>query len=293
MRPSYFETQLLEYCAIHALNNVLQNKVFSVELMNKISIGLSMTETNQTLFNPNSGDYSTDVIDQALQENGFNFVFRENFERDSFQSVVNSGQPFMCIITQDNHHYSARRFHNAGQIWLFDSKLPFPVMDSTILEKQLLFNIIKHFDHGHIQRAPQVLIILESGRAADLIVPNFILYECPRIIDYALPFLADAQLTVLHRPNQSGSSGNCANKLSTRIFKFKKPSNNSEESNITLTNSTRMENGKSSSKLTQEQIREKNRISHLKKYQHDKLKAGFISQHFSTIIKIIFLQSTV
>jgi hypothetical protein len=283
-RPGYFETQILEYCAVHALNNVLQNNVFSVELMNRISIGLSKIEPNQNFFNPNSGDYSTEVIDQALQENGFNFVLRENFDRDSFQSDVNSGQPFMCIITQDTHHYSARRFQISGQIWIFDSKLPFPVMDSAILENQLLFNILKHFDQGHIQRAPQVLILLESGRAACLVVPNFIIYKCPKIIDFALPFIADAQMTVLHRPNQCGSAGKCADKISSRIFKFKKPLNNSVESNVILTSSTPLQNSKISSisvtKLTPEQIREKNNLSHLKKYELDKLKTVFYQPSF-------------
>jgi hypothetical protein len=264
---------------------MFQNKIFTIDVMNRTAIAMSLIDSDHNRFNQESGDYNNDVIDQVLRENGFEFVQREDFDRNTFESSVNSGVPFMCIITQDTHHYSARRFSQDSCIWIFDSKLPFPVMDSSILEKQLLFNILKHFDHGHIQRVPQILLVLNSGKAASVVVPEFKIYNSLTRIEYSLPFLADPQLTVLHRPNQCS----VVTKIQPiKVYKFKKPSNlNSQCSKNKVETLSKISSIKIT-KLTTEQVKERNRISHLEKYKLAKSKRLFKHPSFFSKCKNSF-----
>jgi hypothetical protein len=74
-----------------------------------------------------------------------------------------------------------------------------------------------HFDHGHIQQAPQILLVLNSGKAASVVIPEIKIYNSFTRIEYSLPYLVEPQLTCLHRPNQCSV---VTNKLPAKIFNF-------------------------------------------------------------------------
>ena len=64
----YHETQLLELCGLHALNNALQRRVFAKKDLDEIALHLYEMEKTITdhyieneYFNPESGNYNLSV----------------------------------------------------------------------------------------------------------------------------------------------------------------------------------------------------------------------------------------
>jgi hypothetical protein len=153
--PGYFEKQVNLHCALHSLNNLVQCKLFSFEELTNHAIRLHRTATDN-LINSNSiprqlaatyynenGDFSQEVIEEALIGKGFDF---EIVSIEAFNELLSSNDPLMLIITRLNHHYSARRFETGGPLWVFDSLFENPVKDSQLINEKLLYFLKENFN---------------------------------------------------------------------------------------------------------------------------------------------------
>ena len=145
-RPGYFEQQFKQNCAVHALNNMIQCELFSSEFLNICAEYLTKNVNKNSKFKivhyDANGNYDTEVIETALTRNGFKF---ENLFLENLDEYFNNNEPFMFIITYFNHHFSARRFTQNGDIWIFDSEMEAAIIDSSIKGEQLqvcLYNLI-------------------------------------------------------------------------------------------------------------------------------------------------------
>ena len=190
MRPSYFETQYLEYCAIHAMNNLFQQKMITIEFMNRVSLDMNLIDKDTNRFSLTTGNYNNDVIENALELYGFIIEPRWQFNLNNFANMVDSGVPFMIIITQENHHYSLRRLTEASEIWLFDSKMPLPIIETS---QHFLHHIKKQYTSTHIQSVPQIIYVLETGYATQLPSAQFKIYSIIDTIVYQIPYLHQNQ----------------------------------------------------------------------------------------------------
>ena len=184
MRPSYFETQYLEYCAIHAMNNLFQQKMITIEFMNRVSLDMNLVDKDTNRFSVTTGNYNNDVIEKALELYGFIIEPRWQFNLNNFANMVDSGVPFMIIITQENHHYSLRRFTKASEIWLFDSKMPLPIAETS---QHFLHHIKKQYTSTHIQSVPQIIYVFENGYATQLPRAEFKIYSIIDTTVYQIP----------------------------------------------------------------------------------------------------------
>jgi hypothetical protein len=152
--PGYFETQVANFCAVQASNNMLQCRVFSPESF--FDTSKNLTKIDNLTHHTKSGYFDTDTIYAALECFGLSCNLLN--VRD-IEDKLKSKEPFMIIVTHESHHFSARRFNANDVIWIFDSLTSGPVKDSLIEEETLFFNILRHFKEGHIQRAPQVVSV--------------------------------------------------------------------------------------------------------------------------------------
>ncbi|KAI4873570.1 hypothetical protein NFI96_026261 [Prochilodus magdalenae] len=133
----FHEKQRLELCAIHALNNVLQERVFTKETADDICKRLAP----QCVVNPHrsvlgTGNYDVNVIMAALQSRGLAAVWWD--KRRSVQSLcLDKVQGFILNVPSRvslgivslplrRRHWLAVRQVN-GQYYNLDSKLKGPV----------------------------------------------------------------------------------------------------------------------------------------------------------------------
>jgi len=156
--PGYFETQVSNNCAVHAVNNLMQSPVVSSEFFHHKSEILTLTDNLK--HHNETGFFDTDTLYAALEALGYNccVLDLENIER-----LFMSSEPFMIIITHELHHFSARRFVKNSAIWIFDSLSTGPVKDNQNQDESLFLNILRHIKEGHIQRATQIISVQKGN----------------------------------------------------------------------------------------------------------------------------------
>ena len=129
----YHETQVADWCGKHALNNLLQRELFTVQYLNEISARLSLNEaalllpgTERTIFGIN-GNYSIEVLINALMEQGY--TPNRLLDAQVVQALTEvSAAAYLVSIT--GHFYSMRRFNNGRPLWIFESLKPRPYIDN-------------------------------------------------------------------------------------------------------------------------------------------------------------------
>jgi hypothetical protein len=167
--PVYFESQSEHLCGKHALNNLVQYNMFDVETLVKIAKDLKAIQLIQY---PQDdiiyyteyprGNFTTHVIEKALIDKGFEATI---LNRVQLELQINNCQPIMLIITHLKHHFSARRFEENGDLWIFDSFANGPVKDK---ESFSMFDLlIKHLDYGG-DNIPFVEKIIPTSACATL-----------------------------------------------------------------------------------------------------------------------------
>lgn len=144
MTPNiYHETQIGQMCAVHAVNTLLQDKVFTPNDL--ASIGSHLDELEKSLIKPSGGETSTDkqsdqsdqsnldsngnfsiqVITVALALRGLELLpFHSSDSRAaSARQSTYDQQAFICH--KNNHWFTVRKF--GSQWYNLDSLLPQPV----------------------------------------------------------------------------------------------------------------------------------------------------------------------
>ena len=129
----YHETQVADLCGKHALNNLLQRELFTVQYLNEISARLSLNEaafllpgTERSIFGIN-GNYSIEVLINALIGQGY--IPNRLLDAQVVQAMTEvSAAAYLVSIT--GHYYAIRRFNNNGPLWIFESLKPRPYIDN-------------------------------------------------------------------------------------------------------------------------------------------------------------------
>eukprot|EP00002_Diphylleia_rotans_P036299 TRINITY_DN7984_c0_g1_i1.p1 TRINITY_DN7984_c0_g1~~TRINITY_DN7984_c0_g1_i1.p1 ORF type:complete len:185 (+),score=41.34 TRINITY_DN7984_c0_g1_i1:111-665(+) len=143
--PSYHEQQSWMLCALHATNNLLQERRFTKQNFDAIADELAQLSTAGSfyVFHPHRstlkvGDYDANVIAYALNQDGFemNWVDSrkdlDSVDWDSaFGIMVNKlTSSWMKLgLFSDRHWFSIRRFDNT--YWNLDSQLNAPAVIGT------------------------------------------------------------------------------------------------------------------------------------------------------------------
>jgi hypothetical protein len=172
--PVYFESQSEHLCGKHALNNLVQYNMFDVENLVKVAKDL---KANQMIQYPKDniiyyteyprGNFTTHVIEKALIDKGFETTI---LNRAQLELQINNRQPIMLIITHLKHHFSARRFEENGDLWIFDSFAKRPVKDK---ETFSMFDLlIEHLDYGG-DNIPLVEKIIPNKTCESLVFSSY------------------------------------------------------------------------------------------------------------------------
>ena len=120
----YHENQRANLCGKHALNTIMQGPVFDQKGLNSIAEKLNLKEQALLIddmdtnpYNNSFGDYSIDVIEEALKIHNFHLL------RSSNPTDLETAE---AIIIHCNDHWTTLR--KIGDHWIdFDSKLSQPV----------------------------------------------------------------------------------------------------------------------------------------------------------------------
>ena len=129
----YHELQVSDQCGKHALNNLVQRELFTVEMLDTISLRLSRIEA--TLIRPSQtrtvfgigGSWNMEVLQAALIEQGLTPV---NLTYENIVEISTRTSAGGFLISKIGHFYSMRRLNEDGPLWLFDSMKPRPYIDN-------------------------------------------------------------------------------------------------------------------------------------------------------------------
>ena len=125
--PSYFEHQSELLCGEHAINNLFQYKLFTTTQIINHAKELQKTNLERVYYSPSPrGNFTTDLLTYALETEGL-IVKMANKSKVIY--YFNSRDPLMLLISHLKHHYSARRFTQNGDLWIFDSCNKYPYKD--------------------------------------------------------------------------------------------------------------------------------------------------------------------
>lgn len=138
--PLYHETQSLQFCGLHAVNNLLQSSVYTKKDFDKICYEL----TPSSWFNPHrslfgTGNYDVNVIMRSLYNLGYTvkwFDRRRDIASVDFDSVfgliVNFIANQCCNLRNSKHWISIRKID--GTYYNLDSGLQSPEPFSSVEE---------------------------------------------------------------------------------------------------------------------------------------------------------------
>jgi ataxin-3 len=120
----YHETQSLSLCAQHAINNLLQKPVFNQQELNFIADGLYSSElqlhdARQSIFCDQDGNFSIDVIEEALLPYNITLQRLRNH-------ILSTSTAEAYIIQRVDHWFTIRK---AGDQWFnLNSTQPRPTL---------------------------------------------------------------------------------------------------------------------------------------------------------------------
>jgi len=135
--PTYHEKQWLLRCGLHAVNNLLQTRVYTPDSFNNIAT--TLTPRSQSFINPHKsilglGDYDVNVITTAITSQGYDVVWFDKRKpvssinmKEVFGFIVNvprQHSPWLYMFTSSSHWYAVRSF--SGIWYSLDSKLAQP-----------------------------------------------------------------------------------------------------------------------------------------------------------------------
>ena len=163
----YHEKQSGLKCAIHAVNNILQQPIYNKESFDEIAKELYEREkeskNSEILINPyknvfGMGNYGISVIEIALLEKNYRLKWWDKrkqvddldfYSPDLFGFLINDkGEngffSDLFKVLQPNHWYSILKFEK--EFYDFDSRLDHPKIFKTLEELQKRLNYIKKND---------------------------------------------------------------------------------------------------------------------------------------------------
>ena len=134
--PVYFESQESYLCGMHALNNMIQYKLFNIQTLIEVSRELKKKWPERTFYTESpKGNFTSDVLEQALVNVGLSV---KALNQQHLTNLKTDTRPIMLIITHKRHHYSARRFEQDGDLWIFDSMAKEAIIDKNEMFTYLL-----------------------------------------------------------------------------------------------------------------------------------------------------------
>ena len=139
----YHETQVGAECGKHALNNLLQRGLFTVQMLNDISRRLSNNERivldssqEPTVFGIN-GSYHIEVLVVGLIDHHFMPIRLIDMDILQLPAHTLAAAYLVTVPTanvKEGHYYSMRRFTNGGPLWILDSLRARPYIDNNHFE---------------------------------------------------------------------------------------------------------------------------------------------------------------
>ena len=144
--PVYFESQESYLCGMHALNNMMQYKLFNIQTLIVVSRELKKKWSDRTFYTESpKGNFTSDVLEQALENVGLSV---KALNQQQLTILKTDKRPIMLIISHRQHHYSARRFEQDGDLWIFDSMAKEPIIDKNEMFSFLLNHLRSKIDRN-------------------------------------------------------------------------------------------------------------------------------------------------
>ncbi|CAI2735537.1 unnamed protein product [Schistosoma spindalis] len=165
----YHERQSKMFCALHALNNVFQDKIFSKHCLDKIADNLN----SNSLINPHRnvfglGNYDANVLVIALQQCGYDIVWC-----DKRKTIAAHNLNFDNIFGYILNTFSNRRIFNltlpySGSHWIglrkleHDDKYSYFNLDSKLCEPVVVASTDDEFVNyleGRLREYPETQLL--------------------------------------------------------------------------------------------------------------------------------------
>ena len=150
--PRYFEEQEGFFCAKHALNNVLQQRLFVKE--DFLASAEQLKQKDDLIHCYENGFFDTEVIEDVLTQKGIQSALVSS---DTFDLYLNHNDVVSLVVTHKQHHYSARRFIINGNIWLFESLNQKPIVCNLLFDR-----LRREIEKSSVLDAPQLLVIFPN-----------------------------------------------------------------------------------------------------------------------------------
>jgi josephin len=147
----YHEKQSLQRCAVHAINNLMQKKIYAAKDLDAIANSFSNAWINPHKSVLGLGNYDANVLIKAVEDQGFEVKWfdkrksTKDLDLNSiFGLIVNYKSTKFMGLWKSRHWISARRMN--GRLYVFDSVRSKPISFNDSDAREFLQKMIDDAD---------------------------------------------------------------------------------------------------------------------------------------------------